>query len=181
MKYYRLLDDLRLRNRWFLGDINFLHENDMWNYISANEVINLQDNYAVDISQKGKPLDLTFGNFEILICNGKAAEIFGNDVQKISITIKGEVAQYFIIVIKSELDCIDKEQSVFKTWEIGNEIRPDLAGTYQCFSKIVVDPKKINDQNIFRIKGFNVAVIVSSKIKNLFESNNFSGVTFREV
>ena len=52
---------------------------------------------------------------------------------------------------------------------------------YRNFTKIIVNPDFVPNVNIFRIKDFNVAVIVSEKIKTAFESKSLKGVRFQKV
>lgn len=184
MQYFRMLNDLDIPNRWFLGEVEFEDEDEFWNYIKAGVVQEPKKMPTVQIEEEGIPLEFTMGEFELLIVNEKAAKIFDeNEVQLIPLGIKHTKSntKHFLLVIKNELDCIDKEKSEYDVWEEGNEIRPDLAGGYNGFYKMVIDPKLTMDLNIFRIKTFDVAIIVSSIIKNAFESNFIKGVKFKLV
>jgi len=183
VKYYRILDDLDCCSRWFLGDVNFSDKWSFWNYVTVRELPSVDTDLTISIRQDGNRLDLTMADFEILIANNSVAELFlDNDVLKVPIKITPrESATHFVLVIKKELDCINRENSVFSIWEEGNNIRPDKAGQYRNFQKMFVDPGKIEELDIFRIKGFNVAVIVSERIKIAFENQGLTGVKFKEV
>lgn len=183
MKYYRVLDDLNYSNRWFLGEVDFSDEWEFWDYVTVGKLPSVNTDLKVGIRDKGIRLDLTMGDFEILVANECVAELFlDDDVLKIPIKIIGiESESYFILVIKKELDCIDRENSIFKIWEENNDIRPDKAGQYRNFQKMVIDPNKTEGLDIFRIKGFSVAVIVSERIKLAFETKGLTGVKFKDV
>ena len=183
MKYYRVLDDLSYSNRWFLGEVNFPDEWEFWDYVTVGKLPSINKELAVEVSEKGTPLNLTMGEFEVLIADKSVAELFlDEEILKIPITIIGrESESYFILVIKKELDCIDREKSIFTLWEEGNDIRPDLAGEYESIPKMIIDVDRTKGLDIFRIKGFNVAVIVSERIKHAFEESGLTGVKFKEV
>lgn len=183
MKYYRMLDDLYFPKRWNLQEINFKSEDDIWKYVSSGAVKKPQKDLVIEITDEGDPLDITMAEFEILIGNEKVAAILDdNQVQKVPISINGIIEKkYFILVILHEVDCIDRNKSEFELWEENNPIRPDLAGKYQMISNIKVDPSLMNNYDIVRIKDFNVAVIVSERLKNYFEADGITGVKFEEV
>lgn len=179
MNFFRILDDLSLKNRWFLSSINLRNHSEIWKFVQAGYISKPQKGLKIDILEQGNSLDLTMCDFEVLIANQKAASLFSeDDVQKIPILINSIEEPYFIIVIKNELDCVDREKSEYLLWKEGNEIRPDLAGTYQVISKLILDTSVIGDMNIFRVKGYNVALIVSEKIKNQFDAMKLTGIRF---
>lgn len=183
MRYFRMLDNLKIPERWFLENVNFETEDDIWKYIGLGEMDSIQKNLQAEWAAGTRPLDLTMGEFELLIANKQAAELFTEqEVQKIPIKIVGkEDCQYYVLVIRKEIDCVDTVNSEFSTWEVGNDIRPDLAGSYEGFTKLVVDPSTLVNINICRIKGFNVAIIVNEVIKEQFERQNFIGVSFQDT
>lgn len=184
MNYYRILDNLEIKKRWFLGEINFPEEGDFWNYVMATIIKEPPSNLKVRVKVKGKKLDFTFGQFEVIVVNQKVADLFNDkEVQKIPIQIEGESESYFIIITKNEIDAVDREKSIYELWEKDNTIRPDLAGGFCVIMKMIVDPFKIKDITItiFRLKYYGVAVIVSEKFKNNFERLNLKGIEFKKV
>lgn len=62
-------------------------------------------------------------------------------------------------------------------------VRPDLAGEYSGFFKLVIDNAKANasGHGIFRLARFNVAIIVSAQIKSTLETAECTGTEFAHV
>lgn len=178
-----MIDDLHFPGRWNLQGINFKSEGDVWLYRKAGKIEAPQEDLEISIIDEGIPLDITMAEFEILIGNEKVVDILDEtQVQKIPISINGiKGKSYFILVVRNEVDCVDREKSEFTLWEENNPIRPDLAGKYRMVSKIKVDPLKMAGNDILRIKDFNVAAIVSERLKKCFEAEGISGVGFEEV
>lgn len=184
MKYYRLLDDLKIKQRWFLGEIDATDGIDIWDYCTAGKrVTDLSPNLTVEISEKGIPLNITFSAFDILVGDEKTVALFSEaEVQKIPLSIAGIKDQsYYVLVPVLGVDCIDREKSEFTLWEPDNDIRPDLAGTYEHISKIVVDGNKMGNMDIVRISGFDNAIIISERLKEKLIAAGASGVLFEAV
>jgi hypothetical protein len=184
MKYYRVLNDLHIEDRWFLGEVNFDDEWDFWQYVSPGVALVPDKELVVSVTEEGKSLDFNMADFELLIINEKVASLLNKEeVQLIPIKVdklKSKVP-YFLMVVKNAIDCVDEEKSQFMKWEPGNKIRPDKVGEYENFMKLVINPSKVGSTNIFRIKGFDVAVIISQSLKESLEKNNIKGVRFKEV
>ena len=66
-------------------------------------------------------------------------------------------------------------------FEVNDSVRPDKAGDYRGFFKMVVNPDKCAGFNIFRIKGFSIAIVVSAEVKQKLESAGVSGAQFKRV
>jgi hypothetical protein len=183
MDYYRLLDDLDYPERWFLGEVNFDDEWDFWKYVTTGEVEVPGKELFVTVNDEGTPLDFTMADFELLVVNNKVAELMDKaEVQRISLKIAGytSVNPYYLMTLKNGVDCVDEEKSDFDRFEVDDPIRPDLAGQYKSFYKLVVDPNRCNG-HIFRIKNYEGAIIVSVKLKETFEKSGVTGVKYENV
>ena len=93
-----------------------------------------------------------------------------------------EVAEnYYVMIIETQLDCVDEERSDWRKFEVDDPVRPDLAGEYRSFLNLVVDPGKIGDQHIFRIRKHLRSIIVSEEVKRRFEDAGVTGAVFDSV
>lgn len=184
MKYYRIIDDLEITERWWLGQVLFKGEGDFWQYVKAGEVVSPPSDLVVELKHLGKALDITMADFELLVVRKNAAEIFSNqDIQLIPVSIDNlkNTAQHYIMVTLYEEDCVDEAESFFEKFEVGNEIRPDLAGEYSGIYRLVIDSSKIYTHSIFRVRGYDVAVIVNEQVKLKFERLQLSGIKFLDI
>jgi hypothetical protein len=137
------------------------------------------------VAYKGNKVNVTFSDFDILIVDSTAQPFFpNNDVQLFPVKVIGESKSnqnHSLMTIINEIDCLDEQKSEFEVFKQNDEIRPDLAGTYSNIYKIVIDQSKVGDTDIFRLKDFNVAVIVSEKLKKELVKNRVTGIKFMEV
>lgn len=185
MNYYRLMDNLTYpENRWFLGSINFPNEWDFWNYIRIGLVKQPEFELKISLRKRGQPIDITMADFELLVVQERVINYFQDEeVQFIKVHLDSDTnidpRKLYLMCILQEIDCVDERKSIFDKWEEGNEIRPDLSGDYKTFYKLVVDPLKIGNTNIFRLKKYGSIIIISELLKNVFESNLVTGVQYK--
>lgn len=183
MHYYRILDELgKPANRWFLGKVNFESEWDFWKYIGVGEVEVPNKELFIDVRKGGIPLDFTMADFELLIVNEKVKNILDEkEVQLIPVKVKGVLGNYYIVVTKYDCDCVDETNSSFDKWVENDPIRPDKAGEYKTIYKLIINPQLAHSMNIFRVKKYDSAVIVSDSLKKQLEKEGIEGVKFKKV
>jgi hypothetical protein len=108
-----------------------------------------------------------------------------SEVQLIPLRIEGIVTknQYYLLVIKNDLDCVDRLKSDFDLWEEGNDIRPDKTGQFSAFYNLIVDPGLIEPSgfDIFRLRNYDVCTIISQRLKDKLESTFIKGLKFSPV
>jgi hypothetical protein len=182
MKYYRLLDNLD--DRWFLKAPDFKEGKSIWDFVTIGQVSELPYIPKAKIRDKGRRVNITFADFDLLIVDSLAKAIFHDtDVQFHPILVEdnNKSQDYSIMTIIHGFDCLNEELSSFDKYEQHDEIRPDLAGNYKTIYKMKIDPKKVGDCDIFRLSKYEVAIIVSEKLKNKLVKEKISGVKFREV
>ncbi|MBS1604553.1 MAG: hypothetical protein JST42_17950 [Bacteroidetes bacterium] len=182
MDYYRIFDDIRFPNRWYLGDINVP---DPWNLRMGKSLDQEQyKNLEIEIDQEGRSMDLTLTDGRLVpIVSERFVQClheFMDEVQLFPVKVPGTTESYYILVIKNALDCVDEENSDFEKFEPGNDIRPDLAGQYSAMRVLKVDPARI-DRHIFRIAKYEVAAIVSGEVKDRLEKAQLRGLKFSLV
>lgn len=186
MKYFQLIDRLGI-DRWFLGEI-YTKDNaevNVWDFLLGVSIEKYKNiNLAIDVTHKGEMLDFTFAGFDIPIVNEKLLNIIHSEVTALPVNIiskKKIEHSFYVILPNNQIDCIDENKSVFHRWEEGNDIRPDLAGQYSFFEKLIVDPEKLNGYNLIRIKNFNGQLIINEDLKKKFLLNKISGIKYKLV
>ena len=187
MDYYKVLDELYIpKKRWFLGSINFDGEWDFWKYVSPGKVDVPQKELFVTTRKKGLSLDFTMADFDLLIVNEKVKNLISEkEVQVIPVKLEADPnskINYYLMVVNNEIECVDESKSIFVKWLKDDPIRPDLAGEYKSFEKLVLNPVDIpKDTNIFRLKKYDIVVVISEKLKLLFEENKVSGLQYIKI
>ena len=182
MKYYRLLDNLEIDDRWFIGELENI-EWDFWQYLYAKPLDEKPNKpIAIELQEKGSSLDFTYAAFEIPIVNQKVKELFSEkDVNFYPVANKAFKENYFLMHILNEVECVDEENSTFDKFEENDPVRPDKAGSYSVVYKLKIRKDIEYKNEIFRIRHYDVAVIVSERIKSEFEKLDLKGVVFEEV
>ncbi|RFS21175.1 hypothetical protein DVR12_17735 [Chitinophaga silvatica] len=184
MTHYRLVDDLSINGRWFLGELTSPQiEVDVWEYNSVGPVTVSDLPLFIEVAENGVALDLTFAAFDVLICNSKSAKMLKeNEVQLLPVSIIGEQdTDYYVVIILNEVDCIDRESSDFTLFEENDSIRPDLAGEFSSFFVMVVNDDLLGNLDIVRVKGFNNTVIISERLKDSIVTLGLTGIKFESV
>lgn len=89
----------------------------------------------------------------------------------------GKHEKYWIMV-PPRIDCLDVERSSFeKNWDWDNGLLPQLEAT-----KIVVDPARVGNFQIFKILGINDNnIYVTKELCEQLEARNFEGVEFYKL
>jgi hypothetical protein len=139
----------------------------------------------LDPDRVGLPLDFTFTNADMPVVGSRVARILAaiapQDIQQIPVLVESQNEDYNIINVVTVVDCIDVRRSEIQWYTEGNNVRPDKAGMPEMITKLVIDPVRAGEHHIFRIYGWEIAVVVSDVIKNAFEQSNVSGVRFRQL
>ncbi|MCU0393680.1 MAG: hypothetical protein MUE81_21410 [Thermoflexibacter sp.] len=184
MEYFRLLEDMHYPNMWYLGDI--INDDNNWKYSTPENDINSSDELEIEVYQDGVEKDFSLAGYAgVPVVSEKIKEslIEFDEIQFIPVKIVGKnvYCDYFILYTKYEIECVDEDKSEYKKFQVNDIVRPDKVGQFRAFFKLVIDTEKIDDVDIFRLRRCNVVIIVSKKIKDVFEKLNLTGATFLKV
>jgi hypothetical protein len=120
----------------------------------------------------GKPMDFSVTHMGIPVVSERAAnllrEVAPDDVQLISARIEGVTDPYWVVNIISFLDCIDHERSGVVPVE-------GPGGGFITAPDYVVDPKRVGDSQLFRLKEDYVKIIMAEKLKSEILSRGLIG------
>lgn len=186
-KYYRLQDDVNFPNRWHLGELidgngNEI-EQDLFIYPKGRK-INLYKPLSLKIDERGSCLDFTFTSYDMPLVKkqiGSILESFEkNGIQRIPVNIESCEEEYEILNIFNTIDCLDEGRSEILFWK-EEDGRPDKVGKYRMVTNMHVDPDRAVGFNIFRLGGWQIAIIVSERVKSALEKIGATGIRFTEV
>lgn len=186
MKYYELRDDVNYCQRWHLGNISDIDDNWMFVYGEPVNENLLPRELHIEIQEDGIPMDFTTnGAFSVPVVSNKIKMQLGGikGLQFIPVKMGKNMlnSEYYILVVGNKLDCVNEKLSEFGKFKKDDPVRPDKAGHYSWFTKLIVDHSRINGNDIFRIdKGENY-LVVSERVKLAMEDVNITGAIFVEV
>ncbi len=149
--------------------------------------------YALEVREEGVSLDFSLAGYaSVPVLSEKARdallgvpdvdEPYMNVVLE-PVAVAGEQAhdRYYVMIVETQLDCVDESRSAFKKYEVHDPVRPDRAGEYSVFLNLVIDPAKVQGKHIFRIKKHLGALIVSEDVKLRLERAGLRGMLLEDV
>ncbi|MCK6263678.1 hypothetical protein KP803_10375 [Vibrio sp. ZSDE26] len=176
--------------KWFLGDIRYV---DNWLFRDPPVEFMEPGNFTLDLKFDGKEVDYTLAGYasvpvvssrikEALKGIDEVDEPYQNIVfESVNIEGKNTEQKYFVMIIESQMDCVDEERSSFEKYTIDDPVRPDKAGQYSGFYNLVIDPTRTGGKHVFRIEKHLGSIIVSEEVKRRLESVGITGATFESV
>ncbi|WP_338269051.1 imm11 family protein [Corallococcus caeni] len=188
MRYFELLDDMDIQDRWLPGEATNSQGqeiDDIWQFADGCPV-QIKEHLRIPISHPGALLDYaTTSVGGAPVVHRRVANIFSelapDDVQVIPVEVEGQIEPYFILVATRNIRCIDDERSGEVQFWHPEDGQPDKVGTYRAVSRMRIDPAKVGDAKVFRPWGWTVALIVSEDIKDAVERAGVTGMRFEEV
>ena len=181
--YYDVVDDMYIPGRWYLHDPITDEGCEPYEF-TAGTPVHLLSKPTIEINRSGFPLDYTRTSFAVPVASPRLAEAFariaGPDLQCIPVRV-GSREGYNILVTTRLVRCIDEQRSEFMKWTEADG-RPDLTGDYRMVTKLHVDTTLIPpDIHIFRILGWEVAVIVSNEMVEAAKAIGATGLKLTPV
>ncbi|WEI11746.1 imm11 family protein [Acinetobacter soli] len=152
----------------------------------AEYLLDKQKSYLATIESGKEEVDFTMTFYGFCIVSEKFANILAaekiSDCLIVPLSFDKELSQkYYLLVDPLRYDCVDERNSDFQKFLENDPVRPDLAGRYRAFFKLIINASKADNADIFRLTNEDATVIVSQKIKNIYENNHLTGANFTKV
>lgn len=187
MKYFQVWPDMNVIGRWILGDVRHLNN---WDLIKPPNWLMEPGHFQLDVTQQGHEMDYSFAGYACVtvVSDAFRTALAGlpevdepyRSVVMESVSINGQEVggSYFLLIVETRLDCIDELRSDFTRFEIEDAVRPDLAGEYSAFTKLVIDADRVAGHHIFRLEGFAGALVVSEEVKSRLDAAGVVGIEY---
>ncbi|WP_426804524.1 imm11 family protein [Stenotrophomonas sp. SrG] len=190
MNHYLIRADMTISERWVLGDINHIN-----NWYLIEPPVNFMEpgSYSLSVTHPGREVDYSLAGyasapvvserlFSALRGLAEVDEPYENVVFE-PVTIVGQETdhKYFLMIVETQVDCIDEARSEFVRFDDGDVARPDLAGQIRAFFKMTLDEDRTESRHVFRLKGYPSALIVSDEVKRRIEAAGAVGLSFERV
>lgn len=185
-QFFRMMTDVDVPNRWHLGipvDIKTEQGVDTNLFTQGQAVSNITA-LRMPLQYSGRSLDITFAGFHVPIITQSVANVLlpkaRSNIELIPIDVENSSSTYYILNITTVLDCLDRKKSMIQWWtETDN--RPEKTGKPRMIIDLRIEPCKARNTEIFRLFDWEVAIIVSKRLKEAIEAAGFQGVKFEEV
>ena len=184
-RFFDLADDVYIPRRWHLdtpidNQGHMVHD---WDFKRGTSV-HVEGRLKIPIEIAGRPLDFTEAGIRIPVVHVKVASMLAEkargDVQLIPADIEGQPDQYFVLVVTRLIRCIDEQASRILFWTHADG-EPERVGQYRDVRDMRIDKAKVGNAQVFRPEGWEVALIVSERIKDALERMGATGTRFQEV
>jgi hypothetical protein len=185
MKFYRIEHAFNLKDRWYLRSplTQSGVEVDPRLFTEGKEYRGEQ-NLEIPIRQGSHALDFTLGSFDMPVVVPSLAQLLqaccGNTIQIVSASVPELGKSVRIINALKILDAIDEQRSEI-TWWTEEDGRPAKVGTYAGIGNLVIKGQKIEGALIFRLKDWELPLIVNEELKDMLEKAQATGVVFQEL
>ncbi|MFP2900930.1 imm11 family protein [Corallococcus sp. 4LFB] len=138
------------------------------------------------VSHPGTQRAFVFGGVERTpIVSEALANVFRtlapNDVQLFPVSIEGAPERYFVVNATKVVDAIDEARCREVHHHDEDDPAPGYEGEYDWIYGLRIDPSKTEGAQVFRLKKFKTALIVSEDVKNALEGVGNLGVSFERV
>ena len=187
MDFYRLItDDDNFSERWFLGaPVDHNGQEVDARIFKRGVILDVVPMNYLPVDVGGLVVEFNLAAFDMPVVTNEVASIIEgiapNCVQRFPIDIEEYGSGYEILNITRQISCLDVERTDYIMWWLPEDNRPDLVGTPRDIGGMVLDPVKIGDAHIFRIKDWRNPLIVSEVLKNALEEHGTTGIKFRLV
>jgi hypothetical protein len=104
-----------------------------------------------------------------------------DDVQLLPVSIEGEPERYFVVNATKVVDAIDEARCREVQHDDEDDPSPEYPGEYRWIYGLRIDPSKVGDAHVFRLKKFKIAFVVSEDIKSALDGIGNLGVSFEQV
>jgi hypothetical protein len=182
VKYFRIRDSFN-QGRWYLGSPRRRdgREVDPRLFTSGQQYTGEGD-LEINVRQGRKALDFTLASFDMpVIAPGLANRLqvcCGHAIQLIAANVSG-----MPVAIMNVLQVLDGIHETFSeiTWWSAEDGLPTKVDTYAAIGKLVLRRERLQGAKIFRLKNWELPLIVSETVKDLIEDAHATGIGFQEL
>jgi hypothetical protein len=181
--YYELFDNMSLSGRWHLkGPVTLSGEEIDPRIFTAGKPVDLEGPLRIPLRRPGEPMDFTLADFGMPVLRTRfveaLAEVAPNEIQRFPAFVDGQFDSFEIVNVVQHVDCLDHQRTGVTYWTEEDGL-PDLVGRLQTVVGLKVDLQRAEGHDIFRIEGWEIALVVSARIKEVLQ--HARGAVFEPV
>jgi hypothetical protein len=184
-KYYRVIDSFDVCDRWCLGTPK-TSQGMLVDPRSFTEGRRYEGGSCLQIPVKrgGMALDFTLGAFDMPVVLSNIAcslkEFVSMDIEWVNAKIDGYKEEFEIANVLTMRDAINEDHSEITRWTKEDGL-PSRIGEYAGIGKLVLNRSEVKGASIFRLKGWELPLLVSYSLVCHLKELEISGVRFEEI
>jgi hypothetical protein len=186
VQHYRVLaDNVAFADRWFLDEpLSAEGRHIDARLFTYGEKYVGPSPVAVPVRYWGRPVSVHLAAFDMPVVTRQVAQIIQGiapqAVERFSVLVANDIAGYEILNVLTLVDCLDQQRSIIQRWTEADK-RPDKTGKPEMVMNLQIDPARAAGHHIFRIRDWDVALIVSDTVKGAIEGIVDLGIVFQAV
>jgi len=184
-QFFRLVPDMVTCRPWHLSAPSSPdgEELDSRMFTRGLPVTDLRVPLSIGVRNPGTPVQLSFGSFDYLVVEHRLAVLVEalapSDVELFPATVDGNPS-YEVLNVARRIPCIDEGRTVGEKWGAADG-RPEKIGQFRTVTNLVIDGSKVSGSTMFRIAGWEIALVVSEDVRQLLVNEAGPGLRFLSV
>jgi hypothetical protein len=169
---------------WHLAIKDFFADGtpvDIWAY-RGGRLLENPETVPFAIQVDGSRVDYYRGAFCTVVVSKRLADLWQSicpsDIQRIPANVDGDTGEWEVVVVVPVIDCIDHQRSVIQYYPPNH---PEKANQPRSVFQLVLDASRIGDHDLFHPKGWEVATVVSERVKNAMQAMGATGTEYWPV
>ncbi|HEX5745766.1 MAG TPA: DUF1629 domain-containing protein [Archangium sp.] len=185
MRYFQLMDDVNVPGGWILGTPTDARTGQpLSGVFLKGQPLRVTGPVRVPFLQPGRALDFSLADTAPVVHAKVAsvlAELAPTDVQLIPANVETQPEQYCLLNVLRVVKCIDDAACEEVNHWMPEDGVPEKTGQYFSVYGLRIDPTQVGGVHLFRPWGWEIALIVSERIKEAMQRLGVTGARFDEV
>lgn len=183
-RYYRLTWDSDFEGPWSLGKVQCdTHPIDCRIFLRGLPQTP-PGALQVPVAKTGHTLDFSLSAFDVPIVTSKVGDTFSeydpNGVQRLPVRVAATEGNYEVLNITQTVDVLDLHRGKYLWWR-AEDGRPEKVGALRSVYEMVFRPDIHPPPHVFRIKGWEIALVVSRALMEALGGPRLRGVRFLPI
>lgn len=187
--FFRMSPDADLRDGWTLhGPIAANGEQADARVFTVCEQQSQSTDFHFVIAKPGRQLSFNFASFLMVVSEARLNQAmetrFSVRNQRVPVSIIDNATQFEILNVLDCVDCIDENRSRLVRWTREETITDPVRSSrlkYRMIFNLVIDPAKAEGHDLFRVKGWDFALICSGPLKSFLSQVGVEGIYYHPV
>ncbi len=170
MRYFRIIaDNARFADRWFLDEpvTKDGQAIDAREFRYGRPYVGSPP-FRIPVQSDGIEVEFNLAAFDMPVVSAKIIRLLEGvaqgEFEAYPVTIGSSLSGYAILNVIHRESCVDDERSQSIRWK-QEDGRPDKIGSYRTIYSLIIDSARTHGRQLFRVEGFEVALIASEKVK----------------